>query len=463
MPGCGACNSEKTDNRAKQTPDRNAHAANCGQVTDWPQLHASAIIRGYENIRIGGPVDTLQEQLMSALASRIHSNDYRSRDLEIPAAPWWANLPEDFHRLSDDFQLDSWDRVRVQGTAAVDALVRTGLAGAVSAVALPSLLNVRAQQREREDMEFYFRFADGGDPHAFFHEPARTRVDAVREADWYHFRPEDGDALSLTFESPFQPVNPRLREAYLSHQRNRTARAQYWCHQDGPRPTLVVVHGFVADPYWLNTRFLALPWFYKQGYDVLLYTMPFHGERQGKFSPFSGSGFFSHGISHINEAFAQTIHDLRIFLHWLRQRGTPDIGVTGISLGGYTSSLLSCIDEELGFVIPNVPVVSLMDLMMSWWPLNLTVRNAMRLNGMSLTDLRHVTAMHSALTWKSRVPAERQLIVGGAGDRFVPPKQVWLLHQHWRQCRMHWFPGNHLVHLDQGRYLREMLAFMQNG
>ena len=27
---------------------------------------------------------------------------------------------------------------------------------------------------------------------------------------------------------------------------------------------------------------------------------------------------------------------------------------------------------------------------------------------------------------------------------------------------MHWFPGNHLVHVDQGKYLRQMAAFMRN-
>ncbi len=398
---------------------------------------------------------------MNTAVSRIHNNDFRAEDLTPPGQPWWDHLPEAFSRHPDRFQLDRWDQLRVQGTAAVDSLVRTGLAGAVGTAALPSLLNRKQLEQERRDMDFYTGFVDQGDPHAFFREP--ERVPRIRESDvdWFHYQPEDGEAVNLSFESAFEPVNPKLRDAYLGHERNRTAWAQYWRHKDGPRPTLVVVHGFVADPYWLNTRFLALPWFFKHGYDVLLYTMPFHGRRQGKYSPFSGSGFFSHGIGHINEAFAQTIHDLRVFLNWLRDRGVPRLGVTGISLGGYTSSLLSCIDEDLDFVIPNVPVVSLMDLMITWWPLNIPVRAAMHRQGMDLKGMRHVTAMHSALTWQSQVPPERRLIVGGAGDRFVPPKQVWLLHEHWRQCRMHWFPGNHLVHLDQGRYLREMLAFME--
>jgi len=54
------------------------------------------------------------------------------------------------------------------------------------------------------------------------------------------------------------------------------------------------------------------------------------------------------------------------------------------------------------------------------------------------------------------------LIIGGAGDRFVPPKQIWLLWQHWQQCALHWFPGNHLIHLDQGRYLKDMRRFLES-
>ena len=37
---------------------------------------------------------------------------------------------------------------------------------------------------------------------------------------------------------------------------------------------------------------------------------------------------------------------------------------------------------------------------------------------------------------------------------------VSLLHQHWAGSDVHWFPGNHLLHLQQGRYLRLMKKFM---
>ena len=33
----------------------------------------------------------------------------------------------------------------------------------------------------------------------------------------------------------------------------------------------------MGDPYWLNSAFCAMPWFFGHGYDVLPCTLPFHG------------------------------------------------------------------------------------------------------------------------------------------------------------------------------------------
>jgi len=36
-----------------------------------------------------------------------------------------------------------------------------------------------------------------------------------------------------------------------------------------------------------------------------------------------------------------------------------------------------------------------------------------------------------------------------------------LLWDHWDRRRIHWFPGNHLIHLDKGKYLKEMARFLK--
>ena len=124
-------------------------------------------------------------------------------------------------------------------------------------------------------------------------------------AGWPHVEARGGRCRDLRFESAYVPLNARLRDRYLAHEANRFARARYWSHGGRARSTIIAVHGFAGDPYWLNQWLFALPWFYSIGCDVLLVTLPFHGARRTRGSVVSGPGFFSGGTSWIHEAFGQ--------------------------------------------------------------------------------------------------------------------------------------------------------------
>ena len=399
---------------------------------------------------------------LSSIVSRVAGETYGHARRIMPEQPWWENLEPSFHKFPDDFYLDMRTQMMVDATAGADILLRTGMATAFAALAMPLSLNLRQLRDDNADKHFYEEMAESGDTARFFRPPpANVRVDVLPPGAMA-FQPEEGNCHLLKFSSPFETVNPRLREKYRAHERNNTAWAQYWRHDDGPRPTLIVIHGFMADPYWVNSRFLALPWFYKQGYDILLYTLPHHGRRASALAPFSGHGYFAHGVSHINETVAHSIFDLRIFVDYLRRQGVDKIGVTGISLGGYTTALAATVIDDLEFAIPNVPVVSLVDLIFEWFPAGPIVKTALRLANISVRDARHTLAVHCPLTYAPKLPRERLMIIGGAGDRQAPPKHSRLLWDHWDCCRMHWFPGNHVIHLDQGKYLKEMAAFMRS-
>ena len=202
---------------------------------------------------------------------------------------------------------------------------------------------------------FYQKLGETHDPAQFFKKPTEKVTVRKSKSGRLDFQPEDGGICELlSFDSPFVAVNPKKREAYAKLKHNSTAWAQHWRHGDKPRPTICMIHGFMADPYWFNSRWLALPWFYQQGYDILLYTLPFHGRRKASTEPFGGYGYFAHGILHINEAVAQSVYDFRLFMDYLESTGVEKIGVTGISLGGYTSALLAAVEDRLQFSMPNV-------------------------------------------------------------------------------------------------------------
>lgn len=376
---------------------------------------------------------------------------------------WWRRLEANFANRPEGFELALRDRLLVSATAAVDVGVRTFSAAAVAATTLPLGYHPLTMADLRADRAFYETLSDQPDPLRFFRPPEAGVTVRSEPARRSLFMPRDGVCEDLTFDSPFEPVNPRLRPRYASHRRNAVAHARMWRHTDGPRPTLIAIHGFGAEKSWMNEFMLALPRFYRIGCDVLLLTLPFHGRRAGRTSPFSGHGFFSGGAGHINEAFAHAVHDGRVFIdHLVRERGVERVGVTGISLGGLTSALLAACEPRLAFAIPNVPVVSVADLILEWKPMSGLVRALMAGAGLTIRDLRHILAVSSPLTWQPLLPRKRLMIIGGVGDRIAPPKHARLLWEHWDRCRLHWFPGSHLLHLDQGEYLVEMIRFMRD-
>ena len=399
---------------------------------------------------------------IAATVSQVASESYSHTRKIMPEQPWWNNLESSFHKFPDDFELDLKTGLMVDSTAIADYIFRTAAAGLLTSTAMPLSLQPLQLKKDSKQFGFYQQIADEANPETSFPKPDSSHVNITTSPEgFFRFKPNDGVCELLKFDSPFTPLNPAISKPYLKNKRNRQAIAQYCRHGDSPRPTICVIHGFLADPYWLNRMFFALPWFYKQGYDILLYTLPHHGRRKSLLSPFSGHGFFANGISHLNESMAQTVHDFRIFMDYLESRGVTNIGVTGVSLGGYAAALLAAVEARLKFAIPNVPVTSMFDLFLEWFPLNLPIKGLLALSGASIYELRHALAVHSPLTYPSLIDNNRLMVIAGAGDRLASPKHARLLWDHWDRPRMHWFPGNHIVHLDKGKYLKEMAIFMK--
>lgn len=404
----------------------------------------------------------LQGMTESSVVSRIaHESCLRAPPL-LAQGHWWQELDRDFARRPEGFDLALSDRIRVGAAATFDHAIRTAGASMISSMAIPIGYNPVELRRAVRDTEFYGEMAESGDPKRFFAQPPSGVSVRSEKGRWLpRFEPNDGTAEAISFESPFEPVNPLQRKPYLGHSANRVAHARLLRHRDGPRPTIVAIHGFTADWYLINEWFFALPWFYRMGCDIALFTLPFHGPRQTRFSPFSGHGYFAGGPSRLNEAVAQSVFDFRILLDWLQnERGVEQVGVTGLSLGGFTSAILASVEDRLSFAIPNVPVVSFADLVLEWQPIGWMLRAALATMHLDLSDARRLTAVSCPLTYAPVLPPEKLMIVSGVGDRLAPPKHSRLLWDHWNRCRIHWFPGSHIIHMDRGEYLIEMARFM---
>ncbi|MGB5223457.1 MAG: alpha/beta hydrolase family protein, partial [Polyangiales bacterium] len=342
----------------------------------------------------------------------------------MPTGRWWEQLDRDFSRRPEAFDLARADRLQIGAAAGFDHIVRAIFGTMVGATAIPFGFNPIELQRSMRSVGLYADMAESGDPTRFFREPPSGVRVRTKRGRWFpRFEPEDGICEVLRFDSPFQPVHPDQHKPYLRHDDNRVAYARLVRHRKGPRPTIVAIHGFTAEGYLINEWFFALPWFYRMGCDIALFTLPFHGPRQTRFSPFSGHGFFAGGSSRFNEAVAQSVFDFRILLDWLqRQQGVEQVGVTGLSLGGFISAMLASVEDKLAFALPNVPIITVADLVLEWQPIGALMRAALAASGLSPADARRLVAVSCPLTYPPVLPPERLMIVGGAGDRLAPPK-----------------------------------------
>ena len=153
-----------------------------------------------------------------------------------------------------------------------DIALRTAIASLLSATMVPTVLTTalrRSQSRaEHDHLRFYAELASAQDPALSFPAPTSEPRIASRPAnpiaEWIAAgtsapRVSGGSVHNIRFESSFEAVNPALREQCRGYARNNVVRAQHWRHDDGPHPTLCVIHGFMGSAYLFNGLFFDAP------------------------------------------------------------------------------------------------------------------------------------------------------------------------------------------------------------
>lgn len=354
-------------------------------------------------------------------------------------------------------QLGPVDRTLFHGAVGFDYLLRTGLGSLITATSIPTAVT-GGLRGERELFEFYADLAADRDASKVFAKPDRAEIFSTPGEGP---RRSPGRVELLRFESAYQAVNPEMRRQYARYENNGVARAQHWIGEGEDRPTLCVIHGFGASPSWFNSLFFSLERIFASGWDILLYTLPFHGSRRSDYFPGNGFELFARGMSVFSEGIIQAVHDFRVFVDYLEQRGTPRIGLTGLSLGGYTSALISTVEDRLDFVVPNSAVIWLPELFDDWFPINIALGALRSITAVPDDELEAGLAVHSPLNYDPVIPKDRLMIVGGLGDRLAPPEQSLLLWEHWGRPELHWFPGSHIIHFGRAAYQEAMRRLME--
>lgn len=375
--------------------------------------------------------------------------------------PYWFE-GVDFEAISD-FRPRVTVPQRGDGTLSrFSRMIDIGSAQSMTTLILASSLStaVRSIRDGRGLIEEWEYYADPKflvDPDSFFVPPGDAFTPARREVRISTFVPPGGELWDLFFASPFEPHNPAVRRKYLRHDDNRVCSARYWAHNDGPRPTILLVHGYVASNMHLNTELFNARWLYERGLDVMLFELPFHG-RRSRFVP--GFMFLDFNLARMAEAIGHAVHDLRVLIGWLLRQGVPTVGMMGASLGGYMSALMTDIEPRLDFAVAMIPAVSFVDTMFDWPARSSVFAPLLNQLGVTVDDVRRYAAVHAPLQHAPLLPPERLFVIAADCDAIARPYQAQLLVDHWGGPHVHWYAGSHSVHVRRSTYLRALGRFL---
>jgi len=205
---------------------------------------------------------------------------------------------------------------------------------------------------------------------------------------------------------------------------------------------MIHIHGYRMGTPFLDFSAFNTSYIHEEkGFNVLHYVLPLHGPR--KVGPTSGDALLSPGYVNAIHAEAQAMFELRRIIDWLRRDGASQIGVHGISLGGFTTALLATLEGNLSCVIAGIPAVEL-------------VKAARRLGRRNLLyffdninmpwdEIEQMARVISPLAMKPKVPKKGRYIYAGLLDRLVRPSEPLGLWEHWGKPEIEWYQGNHMT------------------
>ena len=247
----------------------------------------------------------------------------------------------------------------------------------------------------------------------------------------------------VRFDSGYH-AHPSLEgERWRDFTSNRDGYAYILEHEDKPdRPWIVCIHGFSMGDATSNfAAFDAHRLHHELGLNVLMPVLPLHGPRAGGRA--SGGEIITTDYVNMIHFFAQALWDIRRLIGWLRRGGANQIGVWGISMGGYTSALLAGFDGDLECVIAGVPPTDFPNVARDNlpWIMGTYERDL----STDWRDVRRMMHPVSPLTFDPLVPKDRRFIYAGIADRVVRPDQARALWRRWGQPEIQWFSGGHVA------------------
>jgi len=273
-------------------------------------------------------------------------------------------------------------------------------------------------------------------------EPIHVRCERVRDLGSL------GGVFDATWPSDHMCLNDDIRHGYAAHANNRLGNARLFL-SPRPRPTVIAIHGYMGGAYRFEERAFPVRWMMRRGFDVALVTLPFHGLRARTDRP--GTPLFPGADPRFTiEGCRQSVRDIQSLVRFLRARGAPSVGVMGMSLGGYLTSLVATLEPDLSFAVPIIPLASFADFARDQGRFGDGAKGERQYRAYD-----HAMQVVSPLARPSLIAPERVLVLAGAHDRVTPKTHADRLAAHFAS-RMVVFPGGHLLQFGRAEAFREI-------
>ncbi len=274
--------------------------------------------------------------------------------------------------------------------------------------------------------------------------PRRERVRAL----------DGGVVEDMRWDSGYRPFLSDVADRYRGG--GGPAAVRLWRHHPGapPRPVLILGHGYMAGQHQVEERVWPSSWLFRGGLDLAYFVLPHHGVRgaRGMRPPrFPGSD------PRITvEGFRQAMYELQSLVGWFLDAGHPRVGIMGMSLGGYTTSLAATVESRLHCAVPVIPLTSIADFARDQGRLGSSIEEE-TLQHQALDAVhRVVSPLHRAPV----VPADRLLIVAAEADRITPVAHARRLGDHFGVSVETWH-GGHLLQFGRREKFRRIGRFLR--
>lgn len=280
----------------------------------------------------------------------------------------------------------------------------------------------------------------------------QKRLSAKQTRLWFGASVEVED---LNWTSTFDCLEEAIARGYNTPE-NETVHARLFTQPaKTPRPVAILIHGYRGGVLSLEERIWPIQMFSQAGFDVALIVLPHHGNRLPSLQ--ARPLYPSRDVRLTIEGIRQGVEDVRALMRILRMRGHQHIGVCGMSLGGYITSLLTTVEPELAFSVPMIPLASF-----AQW-----AKEANTLVGQDdATRMRHQQAIEALcavidpLGRACKIANDHILVVGGEVDSVTPLSHARSLAKHF-QCPLEVFTGGHLLQVGRKAAFARALDVMR--